>query len=222
MGSIAVTDFSTPIIRRQLAASDPVMDLILRTHGPCLLKPERSGSPYQALARAVIYQQLHGKAAATILGRVQALVDPARFPTPEELSTLDDTALRGAGLSANKLLALRDLAAKAVDGTLPSARAVRFLSDDEIIARCTQVRGVGRWTVEMLLIFRLGRPDVLPADDYGVRNGYRLAYGLKEMPTPKELTAIGARWAPWRSVAAWYLWRAADAEKAARAGTKAS
>ena len=212
---IPAADFTLPAIRRHLSRVDPVMARILRDHGPCRLRPERGGSPYEALGRAIIFQQLHGKAAATILGRVNALVGARRFPSPSELAGLDDAALRGAGLSAGKLKAVRDLAAKAGDGTLPSARAIRHLSDEEIIARCTAVRGVGRWTVEMLLIFRLGRPDVLPVDDYGVRNGHRLAYGLPELPRPRDLAAAGACWAPWRSVAAWYLWRVADAAKAA-------
>ncbi len=225
MPAIPVSDFNAPAIRRHFAKVDPVMARLLIANGPCaILRPERGGSPYEALGSAIIHQQLHGKAAATILGRVKALAggDGKRFPTPAGLGTLSDAALRGAGLSGNKLLALRDLAAKALDGTLPSTRAIVHLPDEEIIARCTAVRGVGRWTVEMLLIFRLGRPDVLPVDDFGVRNGYRLAYARAGMPTPKELARIGEMWAPWRSVAAWYLWRAADAEKVARIQSKKS
>ena len=215
MPASAPHDFNAPSIRRHFARCDPVLARIMRAHGDCaILRPDRGGSPYEALGSAIIHQQLHGKAAATILARVKALAGgKARFPTPAQLGALSDAALRSAGLSGNKLLALRDLAAKSLDGTLPTTRAIVRLSDEEIIARCTAVRGVGRWTVEMLLIFRLGRPDVLPVDDFGVRNGYRIAYGMASMPKPKELAKIGEKWAPWRSVAAWYLWRAADKSK---------
>ncbi|GDY12800.1 DNA-3-methyladenine glycosylase 1 [Planctomycetota bacterium] len=190
------------------------MARIIRDHGPCGLRPDRTGSPFEALATAVIHQQLHGKAARTILGRVIALGGGRTFPKPGSIPGISDAAFRQAGLSAAKTAAIRDLAAKALDGTLPSSQAIRHLAEDEIIERCTQARGVGRWTVEMLLISRLGRPDVLPIDDYGVRNGARIAYGLAEPPKPKELAILGEPWRPWRSVAAWYLWRVADAAKA--------
>jgi DNA-3-methyladenine glycosylase II len=207
-----VTDFADPAILRHLRRSDPVLAQVLRAHGPCRLRADNRGSPYEALASAVIHQQLHGKAAMTIQKRVEALAG-GRMPSPSELADIDDAQLRAAGLSANKLAALRDLAAKAADGTLPTSRSIVHLDNEEIIARCTAVRGVGRWTVEMLLIFRLGRPDVMPVDDFGVRNGYRLAYGLEDLPKPKDLLASSAPWAPWRSVVAWYFWRVADAEK---------
>jgi DNA-3-methyladenine glycosylase II len=205
--------FADPIIVEHLSRSDPVMARIVRAHGPCGLRPERTGSPFVALATAVIHQQLHAKAAQTILGRVIALGGGRTFPTPASIPGISAAAFRQAGLSAAKTAAIRDLAAKALDGTLPSGQAIRHLTDGEIIERCTQARGVGRWTVEMLLIFRLGRPDVLPIDDYGVRNGARIAYGLSALPKPKELATMGEPWRPWRSVAAWYLWRVADASK---------
>ncbi len=207
-------DFSLVAIRRHLGKRDAVMAGILRTQGKCGLVAKRGGTVYEALAGAIFHQQLNGKAAATIRGRVEALVG-GRFPTAEEMLGLKETDLRAAGLSGGKVLAMRDLAAKALDGTLPSARGIHRLSDEEIIERCTAVRGIGRWTVEMLLIFKLGRPDVLPADDFGVRNGYRVGYGKAEMPRAKELLEFGEVWRPWRSVAAWYLWRVADGARGA-------
>ncbi|MBS0659010.1 MAG: DNA-3-methyladenine glycosylase 2 family protein [Verrucomicrobia bacterium] len=193
-----------------LAAVCPVMRGLIERAGPCPIEPQRLRSPFEALVRAVAHQQLHGKAAETILGRFIALFPGRRFPKPEQLAAVDDTALRAAGFSAAKTAAIRDLAAKALDGTIPTARSIARLDDEEIIARLIQVRGVGRWTVEMMLIFKLGRPDVWPVDDFGVRNGYRLAYGLPALPRPKELLALGDRFRPWRSVATWYLYRAAE------------
>src|SRR5262249_52970168 len=153
---------------------------------------------------------LTGKAAATIYARLCALFPHAPGgPTPRQVARASDAKLLGAGLSRAKLAALRDLARRAANGEGPSLDELGELSDDEIVARLTRVRGIGRWTVEMLLIFRLGRPDVLPADDYGVRKGYAAAWRKRKLPTPKELTALGARWAPHRTVASWYLWRAA-------------
>jgi len=193
-----------------LAKCDPVMRRLIRAHGPCGLEPSLRRSPFQSLAQAIAHQQLNGTAANTILKRFIKLFPRRRFPRPEDLASVDDDALRGAGFSRAKVAALRDLAAKALDGTVPSSRAINKLEDAEIIARLTEVRGVGQWTVEMLLIFQLGRQDVLPVDDFGVRNGFRHAYGLPEMPKPKELLAFGERWRPHRTTAAWYLWRAAD------------
>lgn len=193
-----------------LSRSCPVMRRIIREKGACGIEPLPLRSPFEALVRAVAHQQLHGKAAETILGRFIALFPRTKFPKPEQLALVEDTALRAAGFSTAKTAAIRDLAAKALDGTIPSARAIVKLSDEEIIERLIQVRGVGRWTVEMMLIFKLGRPDVWPVDDFGVRNGYRLAYGLPEMPKPKALLVLGERFQPWRSVATWYLYRAAE------------
>lgn len=195
---------------KHLSRCDPVMRRLIRVHGPCGLEPRLRRTPFQSLAQAIAHQQLNGTAANTILGRFIKLFPGRRFPRPEDLARVDDNAIRGAGFSRAKVAALRDLAAKAMDGTVPSSRVITKLEDAEIIARLTEVRGVGQWTVEMLLIFQLGRQDVLPADDFGVRNGFRHAYQLPEMPKPKDLLAFGERWRPHRTTAAWYLWRAAD------------
>ncbi|HEU4407971.1 MAG TPA: hypothetical protein VFS43_22105 [Polyangiaceae bacterium] len=164
----------------------------------------------------MVFQQLTGKAAATILGRVRALYPGKAFPSPADLLATDEAALRGAGLSGAKAAALRDLAQKSIEGVVPPARALAALSDDDVVARLTAVRGVGRWTVEMLLIFRLGRPDVWPVDDYGVRKGFALTYGWAALPSPRELAPWGEKLRPYRSAASWYLWRAVDLAKAAR------
>ena len=198
---------------KHLSKSDPIMRRIIRAHGPCGLEPETRRSPFQSLAQAIAHQQLNGTAANTILTRFIKLFPGRKFPRPEDLAGVKDEAIRAAGFSFAKIAALRDLAAKSLDGTVPPSRVITKLDDAEIIARLTEVRGVGQWTVEMLQIFQLGRPDVLPADDFGVRNGFRVAYGLPEMPKPKELLTHGERWRPHRTVAAWYLWRAADAAK---------
>lgn len=203
----------TPEAHAHLSKRCKVMRALIRKHGPCALMPELKRTPFESLVRAVAHQQLNGTAAETILGRFCALFPGKRFPTPAALAAVDDDALRGCGFSRAKVAAIRDIAAKTLDGTVPTSRAIRSMSDEEIIARLVTVRGVGRWTVEMLLIFKLGRPDVLPIDDFGVRNGYRIAFGLAQMPTPKELAALAAPWRPHATTAAWYLWRAADAAK---------
>lgn len=203
----------SPEAIQHLTRVDPVLgDLIVRV-GPCALVPEKRRSPFESLVRAVAHQQLHGKAAETILGRFLAHFPGKRFPDPEDLAGIPDTALRAAGFSGSKIAAIRDIAAKSLDGTVPTSRQIGRLSDAEIIERLTACRGVGRWTVEMLLIFKLGRPDVLPVDDFGVREGYRVTYRRREQPKPRELAEIGEQWAPFRTTAAWYLWRAADAAK---------
>ncbi|MBL8536184.1 MAG: DNA-3-methyladenine glycosylase 2 family protein [Hyphomonadaceae bacterium] len=173
-------------------------------------KFEKSKDPYRALVRSVVYQQLSGKAAATIHGRVLALFPGKDHPDPEDLINAPDDLLRSAGLSRQKTAALKDVAQKRLDGVIPPARALVRLPDAEIIERLTAARGVGRWTVEMYLIFTLGRPDVLPIDDLGVRKGAEKLY--KRTFTPKELGAYGERWAPWRSAAAWHLWRVTDTQ----------
>lgn len=203
----------TPEALRHLGVSDPVMGRLIRRIGPCTLKPESGRTPFESLVRAVAHQQLHGKAAETILGRFLARFPRRRFPRPEDLQGLADGELRSFGFSMAKVAALRDIAAKSLDGTVPSSRKIRSLSDEEIIERLSACRGVGRWTVEMLLIFKLGRPDVLPIDDFGVREGFRVTYGHDVQPRPKELLAFGECWRPFRTTAAWYLWRAADAAK---------
>lgn len=205
----------TPEAQVHLSKRCPLMRRLIRRHGPCTLVPEPGRSPFESLVRAVAHQQLNGTAAETILGRFRALFPGKRFPTPDGLAAVDDEALRAAGFSWAKIAAIRDIAAKTLDGTVPSGRAIRRMSDEEIVQRLVQVRGVGRWTVEMLLIFKLGRPDVFPADDFGVRNGFRLAAGEEELPKPKTLLAHAERWRPYATTAAWYLWRAADAAKEA-------
>jgi DNA-3-methyladenine glycosylase II len=166
--------------------------------------------PFDALAESIAYQQLSGKAAATIFGRVRALYPKSKWLDPEKLLATPDETLRAAGLSRAKTAALKDLAAKTIDGTVPTGRVLIRMSDDEIITRLTAVRGIGRWTVEMLLLFDLGRPDVWPVDDYGVRKGFAKTFGRRKLPTPKQLMKLGEKWRPYRSVAAWYFWRALD------------
>jgi DNA-3-methyladenine glycosylase II len=205
---------STPDPTQHLAKVDPVMRRLIREVGPFTLTPRVNRSPFESLARAIAYQQLHDKAAASILNRFIALFPGRRFPRPDELLAMRTSAIRRAGFSRPKIAALRDLAAKTLDGTVPTSRVIRRLDDNAIVERLVEVRGIGRWTVEMLLIFQLGRPDVLPVDDFGVRNGFRIAYGRRSMPTPGAVLRYGERWKPYRTAAAWYLWRAADQAKA--------
>jgi DNA-3-methyladenine glycosylase II len=195
---------------RFLSASHPQMaELIARSRRYNII-PAVSIRPFDALAESIAYQQLSGKAAATIFGRVRALYPKRKWLDPKQLLATPDETLRGAGLSRAKVSALKDLAAKTIDGTVPSGRALIRMSDDEIIARLTTVRGIGRWTVEMLLLFDLGRPDVWPVDDYGVRKGFAKTFRRRKLPTPKQLMKFGEKWRPYRSVAAWYFWRALD------------
>lgn len=198
---------------QHLARVDPVMRRLIRAVGPFTLMPKNRRSPFESLVRAIAYQQLHDKAAASILARFIALFPRRRFPKPDELLAVKSTAIRQAGFSRPKVAALRDLAGKTLNGMVPTNRVIRSLDDDAIVERLIAVRGIGRWTVEMLLIFQLGRPNVLPVDDYGVRNGFRIAYGLRKMPTPKVVLRHGERWKPYRTAASWYLWRAADRAK---------
>jgi len=189
------------------------MRRLIREHGKCALTPEKHRSPFQSLVQAVAHQQLNGTAANTILTRFKKLFPKRRFPRPEDLADVTDEQIRACGFSFAKIKAIRDIAEKTMAGVVPASRQIVKLSDDEIITRLTEVRGVGRWTVEMLLIFQLGRTDVLPADDFGVRTGFRHAYKKREMPKVKELLAFGERWRPHRTTAAWYLWQAANAAK---------
>ena len=169
---------------------------------------------FGALAEAIVYQQLNGKAAATIYARMCALFPRAHEgPTPAQILRASDEKLRAAGLSRSKALSLRDLARRIGDGELPELADMHRLEDEAIIERLTQVRGVGRWTAEMFLMSRLGRPDVLPVDDYGIRKGFAVAFNKRELPAPKDVEKRGVRWKPYRTVASWYLWRAVELAK---------
>ncbi|HLP75764.1 MAG TPA: DNA-3-methyladenine glycosylase 2 family protein, partial [Candidatus Paceibacterota bacterium] len=186
----------SPEAIEHLRASDKTMARLIQQVGACTLKPKNRRQPFEALVTAVTHQQLNGTAAMTILKRVLALYPGRRFPTPVDLINTPDETLRSAGLSRAKTAAIKDIAAKAIEGVVPTSAAIRKLSDAEILERLTSVRGVGPWTVEMLLIFTLGRKDVLPVSDYGVRKGFAITYGWKELPTPKELAEYGRRWSP--------------------------
>ncbi len=191
-----------------LAQAEPLLAKVIERFPGKRLELEGMSSPFESLLEAIVYQQLTGKAAATILGRVKALFTGEI--TPKKVLQAEEEKLRGAGLSRAKTAALKDLAAKTIDGTVPTLDALHRMAESEILERLTEVRGVGPWTVEMLLIFRLGRPDVLPATDYGVRKGFQRAFKKRELPAPKEILARGEKWRPFRTVAAWYLWRACE------------
>jgi DNA-3-methyladenine glycosylase II len=197
-----------------LANADPVLGGLIRAVGPCRLEPEAHCHPFEILARAIAHQQLNGTAANTILRRLTDSCGAGVFPSPEQVLGASAESLRAAGFSFAKVAALRDLAEKTLAAVVPDVATLRELDDAEIIARLTQVRGIGRWTVEMLLVFHLGRPDVLPVDDFGVRAGFRAAYGLRALPHPKALAAFGERWKPHRTTAAWYLWQALALKRA--------
>ena len=201
---------------RHLRRVDPVMAELIRRAGTFAPKPERGVGPYEALVQAVAHQQLTGKAARTILGRFYALYGGDGCPEPARLIETTDEALRGCGFSRAKSVSLKDIAARTLDGKIPPRRALARMKDEAIIERLVEARGVGRWTVEMFLMFTLGRPDVLPVDDYGIRLGYRIAYGKRTLPKPKSLAKFGERWAPYRTTAAWYLWRAVDFDRELR------
>jgi len=198
-----------------LSNVDTILAGVIQVAGPYRLKPDLEGSPFKTLARAIAHQQLNGTAANTILARFANTVGAdGAFPTPEQVLAAPEATLRAAGFSFAKIASLRDLATKTIEGVVPDRTTLLALTDAEIIERLTQVRGIGRWTVEMMLMYQLGRRDVLPVDDFGVRNGFRLAYGLRKMPPPKALALFGERWAPHRSAAAWYLWRAVELHRA--------
>ncbi len=189
------------------------MRRLIRQHGPCTLSPDYDHSPFQSLVRSISHQQLNGKVAEIIYARFRGLFPGESFPAPEAVLAIDEETLREVGFSRTKIAAIRDLAEKTIDGIVPSDLEIQEMSDDEIIDRLVQVRGVGRWTAEMLLIFQIGRPDVFPVDDYGIRNGFRIVMNEEELPKPHDLRTFAERWRPWRTTAAWYLWRAADADK---------
>jgi len=216
-----------------LTRVDRKLARIIARSGPCYLQRETTQSIFEALLESIIYQQLNGKVAATITSRVKALFPENTrrirtrrglvdgFPSPEQILAATEERLRSAGLSRAKMLAIRDLAARTLDGTVPTVKEAHRMSDEELVERLDSVRGVGRWTVEMLLIFRLGRPDVLAVDDYGIRKGFAKMHKLAELPKPKELMAYGERWRPYRSVASWYMWRAAEMKDLPMVGAQA-
>ena len=203
-------------ILAHLSAADPVLAGLIHAVGPCALALQSECHPFEALAQAIAHQQLNGTAANTILKRFIDGCGQGAFPTPQMVLAVSERSLRAAGFSFAKVAALRDLADKTLAAVVPEAAVLLALGDEEIVTRLTQVRGIGRWTVEMMLMFRLGRPDVLPVDDFGVRSGFRAAYGLRKLPRPQVLAAWGERWRPYRSTAAWYLWRALELERAGR------
>ena len=202
--------------KRRLAKVDPVLAEVIRAAGKFTHALNAEHTPFHALARAIAHQQLNGTAAQSIFGRFCGLYSGAALLDAELVLATPDDKLRAVGLSFAKIASIKDLAQKTLLGVVPPQEILHTLADEEIIERITQVRGIGRWTVEMMLMYRLGRPDVLPVDDFGVRNGFRLAYGLRGMPTTRALAEFGARWAPYRSVAAWYLWRAVDLHRAGK------
>jgi DNA-3-methyladenine glycosylase II len=209
-----------------LSDVDPKLGRLIARAGPFTMRLASNQSPFEALTESIVYQQLHGKAAAAIHARMIASFEPlcglANHPSPQHLLDCPTPQLRTAGLSHSKILALRDLAAKTLDGTVPTLARIRRMSDDAIIEHLTQVRGIGVWTVQMMLIFRLGRPNVLPTGDYGIRKGFALTFqGLKPttkvtpdlLAKPTDIERRARKWAPWCSVASWYLWRACDLAK---------
>jgi DNA-3-methyladenine glycosylase II len=189
------------------AKDDRIAELVAKT-AQFQTHFDAAQSPYEVLMESIAYQSISGKAAATIYGRVKALGSNGRPPSPQEMLKLRTSALRKAGLSGAKVLAMKDLAQKTIDGVVPTREEACQMSDDELVKRLVSVRGIGAWTVEMFLIFNLGRPDVLPIHDLGVKKGWSVTYGKKHMPKPKELLAFGEQWRPYRTIASWYMWRA--------------
>jgi DNA-3-methyladenine glycosylase II len=198
----------------ELSRADEKLGRVIRRVGCFPTKRRKPQHPYASLLQAIVYQQIAGKAAEAIFGRVKALGTNGKFPSPEDIVRASRAKLRRAGLSRQKIAAVRDLAAKTLDGTVPPLAKVRRMSEEEIHERLTQVRGIGEWSVQMFLMSRLGRPDVLPVQDYGIRKGFQLVYRLKDVPKPQVILEYGERWRPYRSIASWYLWRAVDQEQA--------
>lgn len=208
-----VTEYELPpfdlrLAMDTLAAKDPRLASLIKETQEFRVEKGGAENPYEVLVEAITHQSISGRAAATIFGRVKALGSNGRIPRPQEMLKLPKPALRKAGLSAAKIVAMKDLAQKTIDGVVPTLEEAHELSDQELVDRLVSVRGIGEWTVEMFLIFRLGRPDVLPVHDLGVRKGWAVTYGKKHMPAPKELLKFGERWRPYRTVASWYMWRA--------------
>jgi DNA-3-methyladenine glycosylase II len=205
---------------RELARVDKHLGALIRRVGSFPARKEKPEHPFASLLRAIVYQQITGKAAETILGRVKEQVAGGAFPSPEQILRASPARLRKAGLSRQKIAAVKDLAAKTLDGTVPPLQKIRRMKEEEIIERLTAVRGVGVWSVQMFLMFRLGRPDVLPIHDYGVRKGFAKIYGHADVPKPQTILEHGERWRPYRSIASWYLWRAAEEKPALAAQAK--
>jgi DNA-3-methyladenine glycosylase II len=203
-------------ITKHLSQSDAVLAGLIKAAGPYRAQVQLDCTLFRALAHAISHQQLHANAANAILKRFVASCGSGDFPTPEEVLAAPAKKMRAAGFSLAKIAALQDLARKTLEGVVPERATLADVEDAAIIERITQVRGIGRWTVEMMLMFQLGREDVLPVDDFGVRSGFRLAYGLRKMPAPRALAAYGERWRPHRTAAAWYLWRAVDLARAGK------
>ena len=193
---------------RYLKRVDPVLAQVIEQVGPCRIQLRTDGTHFQALTRAIVFQQLSGKAAGTIFSRFNALF-PDNSPVPEAVLATSDEQLRAVGLSRQKVGYMRDLSLKVTTGDLP-LDAVQHMEDDDLIAHLVQVKGIGRWTAQMFLMFRLGRPDVLPEHDLGIQNAIRKAYRMRKRPTPKQVKRVGAKWSPHSSVASWYLWRSLD------------
>lgn len=207
---------SFELASQHLSAADSDIAALITRIGPCMLKIETLREPYEALIRAIAHQQIHGRAAETILGRFLNLFPEVPFPHPQQILETEASILRGCGFSASKIAAIHDIADKTLQGRVPTRQATETLSDEELIARLVTLRGVGRWTVEMLLIFSLGRPDVFPVDDFGVREGWRIIKSLPEQPKPKAFAESSKILSPYRSVASWYLWQAANQARDAK------
>lgn len=203
-------NFDAAAALAHLRENDPTLAALIDRIGPFALELKAAKSLFEAMLRSIVYQQLHGKAAATIHARVLAVLAQHGGTTPDALAKASDASLRGAGLSANKLLAVRDLALKCRQGTVPSLREAHALTDEELVARLTEVRGIGPWTVHMLLIFYLGRSDVMPTGDFAIRLGFKRLYRKRKDPTPEAIIKHARRWQPYRSIASWYLWRSLD------------
>jgi DNA-3-methyladenine glycosylase II len=200
-------------VMRELSRADRKLARVIRRIGCFPTKKRKPQHPYASLLQAIVYQQIAGKAAEAIFGRVKA-IGANGFPTPEEIMRASKMKLRRAGLSRQKIAAVKDLAAKTLDGTVPPLAKIRRMSEEEIHERLTQVRGIGEWSVQMFLMSRLGRPDILPVQDYGIRKGFQRVYGLKGEPKPQVILEYGERWRPYRSIASWYLWRALEEKPA--------
>ncbi len=212
----------TEHVMGELCRVDQYLARVIRKVGSFPTKKQKSQPPFESLMRAIVYQQLAGAAAATIFGRVKALGSDGKCPSPQEILRASRAKLRRAGLSRQKIAAVKDLAKKTIDGTVPPLTTIRRMSEEEILERLTRVRGIGEWSVHMFLMFQLGRPDVLPIKDFGIRKGFQHVYGLKNEPKPQAVLEYGERWRPYRSIASWYLWRAVDQKNAEKSAVKKS